>query len=105
MEIIEKELIGSWKLFRMLFWGYLFASFPFVILFSILTLTNIIPFNFNGVPYYGWRGLIGVIITTSICFSIPFAVMGWMLLSYGWFFYNKTLKWLNNKPEEVKEEI
>ena len=43
---IEKELIGSWKLFNMLFWGSFFAYLPFAILFGLFSLFGLVPVNF-----------------------------------------------------------
>jgi hypothetical protein len=79
---------GSLKFFKNLFLGYCIGIAPMMLIFSILTLIGIVPFNFNGMHYYGFPACLGEIVLIPFV-GTPLAKGSWMFLTFGFWLLGK----------------
>lgn len=69
------------SLFKKIFVVSCFAHFPFVVLFSILTIFGLMPVKFNDVDYFGLKG-----VAVLVCFA-PFMIFMLSAFAYLWFVF------------------
>jgi hypothetical protein len=78
----EKYTEKPTSTFSRLFITFLFGFLPFAIIFGILTITGIEPVTFNGEDYYGFAGLLVLLIATPIT-ALVFAIFIYLYLLIG----------------------
>ena len=78
----EKYTQKPTSTFSRLFVTFLFGFLPFTIIFGILTIAGIEPVTFNGEDYYGFTGLLVLLIATPITASV-LAIFTYLYLMIG----------------------
>jgi hypothetical protein len=76
---LSKYAVKPNSLFKKIFVVFSFAYLPFLLLFVILISFGLMPINFNGVDYYGLKGVV-----VLICFA-PF--MNFMFSGFAYLCY------------------
>lgn len=69
------------SLFKKIFVTFSFAYLPFLVLFVILVSFGLMPVNFNGVDYYGLKGVV-----VMISFA-PLMILMISAFAYLWFLF------------------
>ena len=83
----EKYTEKPTSTFSRLFITFLFGFLPFTIIFGILTIAGIEPVRFNGEEYYGFSGVLVLLIATPIS-ALVFAIFIYLYLLIGFLTLN-----------------
>ncbi|WP_037320365.1 hypothetical protein [Salegentibacter sp. Hel_I_6] len=92
-KFLEKYSEKPPSTFSRLFITFLFGILPFTIIFGLLTIAGIEPVTLNGKDYYGFAGLLVLLIATPITASV-FAIFIYLYLLIGFLMLNGLKKLL-----------
>ena len=85
--------------FKRVFFAYIFATLPFFLLGSVLTLLNITPVTANGKEYHGIDGFLSFFVWMPF-FCILFTILNWLVLNFGNYLYVKIFKIFGKEVED-----
>lgn len=81
-KVLEEYSVKPTKLFKRIFFVYLFGYIPFLVLEIILNLANIMPVNLNNKDVYGLEG-VAVLVGFAPFVILLFSFMTWLNFSIG----------------------